>query len=595
MRCVFLLGWLTTCIASLNGCVSPGAESSADLITRPNIVLIVADDQGWGDLSLTGNPVISTPYLDSLARQGAFFQQFFVSAVCSPTRAELLTGRYAVRGGVYSTSEGGERLDLDEETVADLLQQAGYRTGIFGKWHNGMQPPYHPNARGFEEFVGYCSGHWGSYIDAELEHNGDIISTEGYLTDVLTERAMSFISAHADEPFFVYLPFNTPHSPMQVPDPWWERFDTMALPMHRFRDREKIQHTRAAYAMAENLDWNVGRLAQHLAQLRLDSQTLLIYLSDNGPNGWRWNDGLAGIKGHVDEGGLRSPLIMHWPGAIAPHTEVATLSSSLDLLPTLLEAAHVHTLPQKNLDGRSLMPLLQGDTSSWPDRLLISHWAGKTSVRSQRFRLDHQGQLFDMDQDLGQTVNVADSFEQTHQALLSAAHTWEADVLTELPSEDERSFPVGHPEFVHTQLPARDAVAHGTLLRSNRWPNCSFYTNWTSTADSLTWAVEMLTEGEYEAIVYYTCRPQDTNAVLALRWQDQQIQRRLETSHDPPLQGRSDDRVPREESYVKDFFPLSLGHIHLTKGTGVLTLKALSLGGERGPDIRRVILWRRSS
>jgi arylsulfatase A-like enzyme len=197
------------------GCGAPEVEKTHRL---PNVVIIFSDDQGWGDLSISGNKNLNTPNIDALAISGASFDRFYVSPVCSPTRAEMLTGRYHLRGGVYSTSAGGERLNLDETTFADIFQKAGYATAAFGKWHNGMQPPYHPNARGFGEFYGFCSGHWGDYFSPPLEHNGIPVKGRGFTADDFTEKAMAFIEDHKDEPFLVYLPYNTPHSPMQVPD-----------------------------------------------------------------------------------------------------------------------------------------------------------------------------------------------------------------------------------------------------------------------------------------------------------------------------------------------------------------------------------------
>jgi arylsulfatase A-like enzyme len=181
---------------------------------KPNIVIFLSDDQGWGDLSINGNKDISTPHIDSLARDGAQFENFYVQPVCSPTRAELLTGRYAFRSGVRSTSEGGERFNLDETSIADVFRDAGYATSAFGKWHSGMQYPYHPNGRGFDEFYGFCSGHWGNYYSPMLEHNGKIVKGEGFCVDDFTNKAMDFIEDNKFNPFFLYLPYNTPHSPM---------------------------------------------------------------------------------------------------------------------------------------------------------------------------------------------------------------------------------------------------------------------------------------------------------------------------------------------------------------------------------------------
>ena len=284
---------------------------------QPNVIVILSDDQGWGDLSVHGNFNLATPNIDSLARDGASFDRFFVCPVCSPTRAEFLTGRYHPRSGVYSTSAGGERMDLDEVTIADTFRAAGYATAAFGKWHNGMQYPYHPNGRGFQEFYGFCSGHWGNYFSPPLERNGELVRGEGFMVDDFTNHALQFIEAHREKPFFVYLPYNTPHSPMQVPERWWDEFANKELALrHRDPEREVVPHTRAALAMCENIDWNVGRILKRLEELALADNTIVLYFCDNGPNGSRWNGGMRGRKGSTDEGGVRSPMLIRWPRKI---------------------------------------------------------------------------------------------------------------------------------------------------------------------------------------------------------------------------------------------------------------------------------------
>ena len=190
----------------------------------PNVILILTDDQGWGDLSISGNKDISTPNIDQLALNGVRFDRFYVSPVCSPTRAEILTGRHHVRTGVYDVSKGGERIDLDEEIIAEVFKNNGYKTAAYGKWHNGMQAPYHPNTRGFDDFYGFCSGHWGSYFNPVLEHNGELVKGEGFIIDDFTNLGLKFIEENKKNPFFLYLPLNTPHSPMQVPDKFWKKF-----------------------------------------------------------------------------------------------------------------------------------------------------------------------------------------------------------------------------------------------------------------------------------------------------------------------------------------------------------------------------------
>ena len=582
---LWALGWI------FFSCSEPVQQDSGP--SKPNIVIILADDQGWGDLSMNGNPIVKTPHIDGIAKKGVTLNYFYVNSVCSPTRAALLTGRYAVRGGVYSTSAGGERLDLDEETFASVLQRAGYKTGAFGKWHNGMQYPYHPNGRGFEEFVGYCSGHWGSYMDAMLEHNGELIQTEGYLTDVLTDKAIDFMEENASTPFLVYLPLNTPHSPMQVPDRWWSKYEDKPLPSHRYREREKPDHTRAAYAMAENIDWNVGRVVDKLVELNIEDNTLVIYFSDNGPNGWRWNGGMEGTKGSTNEGGVRSPFVAQWPSMISPGLIIEEITQVHDLFPTLLELAGLAHQPAKPLDGMSLVPLLlEEEGNSWEDRALVSHWRGKTSIRNNDFRLDADNKLFHMKPDFGQMSNVADSFPDVFNRLKVVKDRWEGEVLPELPQEDTRSFPLGHSDFPFTQLPARDGVAHGNIQRSNRWPNCSFYTNWTSVNDSLTWEVETLESGIYEVELLYTCKPQNVGVELALSGKNGSLSSTLSTPFDPPLRGMEYDRFERGESYVKDWATHKMGKISLEAGLQTLVLKATEIPGEEAMDVRLLMVKR---
>ena len=398
-----------TLICATVACGSPAPERVA-AGPPPNIIIFLADDQGWGDIGFTGNTNVSTPNIDRLARSGASFTHFYVSPVCSPTRAELLTGRYHPRTGVYATSAGGERMDLDETTLAEVFEHAGYATAAFGKWHNGTQPPYHPNARGFDEFYGFTSGHWGNYFSPPLDHNGRLVQGRGYLTDVFTDHAIQFIEDHSAQPFFVYLPYNTPHSPMQVPDRWWATFADHPLPLrHRDPEQEELPHTRAALAMTENIDWNVGRVVARVDELGLTDNTIIVYFSDNGPNGWRWNGGMKGRKGSTDEGGVRSPLFIQWPHGIAAGTTVDHIAGAFDLLPTLADLAGISYRTTHPLDGVSLTALLEqaGSVERWPERYLVNHWRGQMSVRSQRYRLDPDDRLFDMIDDPGQTTDVS--------------------------------------------------------------------------------------------------------------------------------------------------------------------------------------------
>jgi hypothetical protein len=249
----------------------------------------------------------------------------------------------------------------------------------------------------------------------------------------------------------------------------------------------------------------------------------------------------------------------------------------------LAEIGHEITKP---LDGVSLKTLLMEDHPDWEDRLIFSYWRDKISVRSQKYRLDHLGALFDIENDRGQQNDLSASFPEITNQLLAAQKNFNQDVVSELPNEDLRTFPLGHPDSKVTQIPARDGVATGNIKRSNRWPNCSFFTNWTDLKEQITWEVEVMEEGEYEVILYYTCPESDVGSTFALSFGDQQLEGKITEAADPPLRGMENDRVQRPESYVKDFKPLKIGNIFLSKGPGMLAMKALEIPGESVMDVR---------
>ena len=572
--------------------ISSKAEAVAGRANkRPNIVVILTDDQGWGDLSVHGNVNLKTPNIDSLARDGALFDRFFVCPVCAPTRAELLTGRYHSRGGVHGVTTGAERLNIDEKTIGDTFKTAGYATAAFGKWHNGTQYPYHPNARGFDEFYGFCSGHWGNYFDPILEHNGKIVRGKGFIIDDLTDHALAFIKQNRDRPFFCYLPYNTPHSPFQVPDHFYEKFRNHPVKMrNRDPQKEQLDRTRCALAMCENIDWNVGRILRKLNKSKLAEKTIVVYFSDNGPNSWRWNDGMKGRKGSTDEGGTRVPCLIRWPGHIKPGMQIPQIAGAIDLLPTLADMAGISIIGTKPLDGVSIKPLLLKEAENWPDRMIFSHQRGRVSVRTQQYRLDHTGKLFDMTTDPGQYHDISKEKPKVAARLTKAVAQWKAEVLPKT-SKDDRPFPVGYAESFITQLPARDGVPYGNIRRSAKAPNCSYFTNWVSADDKITWDIEVANSGDFQAVIYYTCAKENVGSTIELHFNKSRIQGKVTEPHDPPLVGAEFDRVPRgSESYVKKFRALRLGVFRLEKGRGQLTLRALDVPGKQVMDVRAVML-----
>ena len=588
-------------------CIIFSRDLRAD--TKPNIVIFLADDAGWGDYSQSGNRQVKTPNIDSIAQKGVSLDRFYVCPVCAPTRAEFLTGRYHLRGGVRGVSTGQERLDLDERTIADAFKAAGYATGAFGKWHNGSQWPYHPMARGFDEYFGHSAGHWGEYFDAPLEDNGRMIRTDGYIVDVCTDRALGFIDRNKGKPFLCYIPFTTPHSPWAAPPEDWQRFKDLPITQAATDPTKEVaEQTRCALAMMENQDRNVGRVLSKLKEHKVDDNTIVLYFSDNGPNTLRWTGGMKGKKGTTDEGGVRSVCYLSWPAKLPAGHTVTQIAGAIDLLPTLTSLAGVSRVGDKSLDGLDLSRLLLKQTTNWNDRMIFSTWAGAVSVRTQTHRLDSSGELFDMVTDPGQTksirkqqlevaANLSEAVKQWRKEMLVASKNESADNLANTANAlkpnavDQRPIPVGYREFPITMLPARDGEPRGNVKRSSNAPNCSYFVNWTSKEDSMVWLLDVHSAGRYEVDIDYTCRIPDAGATVELSFREARLTGKVGPGWDPPLY-TNQDTLPRPdgESQMKEFRSLRLGEVVLPAGQGALTLKALEIPGKSVMDVRRVTL-----
>jgi arylsulfatase A-like enzyme len=571
---------------------------------KPNVLIFLADDMGWGDISANGNPNHATPSIDSIAKDGVKLDRFYVCPVCSPTRAEFLTGRYHPRGGVKGVSTGQERLNLDERTLADAFKAAGYRTGAFGKWHNGSQWPYHPNARGFDEYYGFTSGHWGEYFDPPLDHNGQPVRGKGYMTDLLTDKALEFIDASKDKPFFCYVPYNVPHSPWAVPQADWARFkDKTIITSERDKAKEEIDETRCALAMVSNMDANIGRVLRRLDERKLTKNTIVIFFTDNGPNTFRWNGSMKGKKGTTDEGGVRSPFFIRWPGHLPSDHVVKEITGAIDILPTLCALTSVPRLGEKPLDGRDLSPLLKKQSAAWPDRMIFSTWGPSVSVRTQAHRLDGQGALYDMITDPDQTQNIATTQPEIAQALTQAVKQWRKEVLGAAApagkgnkagkgnAVDQRPIPVGYREFPRSPLPARDGEPQGGVKRSSGAPNCSYFVNWITKEGRMIWNLDVKTTGDYSVEILYTCPLADAGSTIELASGENRLSAKVTLGWNPPLY-TNQDTIPRPagESQMKEFRSLEAGTLHLDKGRSVLSLSATDIPGHSVMDVRQINL-----
>ncbi|MGC1273237.1 MAG: sulfatase-like hydrolase/transferase, partial [Planctomycetaceae bacterium] len=557
---------------------------------RPNVLLILTDDQGWGDIRSHGNERIDTPHLDRLAADGVRFERFFVDPLCAPTRAALLTGRYSLRTGVHGVTRAHETMRTEEVTIAELLKDAGYTTGCFGKWHNGRHYPNHPNGQGFDEFFGFCGGHWNNYFDTTLERNGEPVATNGFITDVLTDEAIAFVRRNRKRPFFCFVPFNTPHFPPQVPDGHFDKYVA----------RGCDDKTATVYGMVENVDENVGRLLATLDELSLDERTIVLFLTDNGPNTDRDNGGMKGRKGSVHEGGVRVPLFVRWTGTIAAGTTIEPIAHHADLLPTLCELCGISLPENVTLDGRSLAPLLEDSEAAWPDRTLFTFKDTKPvpdgrqgAVRTPSYRAVRERgdwQLYDILHDPQQSQNVAKEHPRLVEELATAFDAKWREVAAA--GFAPVPVPIGHPQRPSAVLPGHEALLHpaqgeGISYHGRAgWAN-DWIDNWTGAASYPAWPVEVTTAGRYEIVLRYCCPAENVGSMIRVEIGDATVRSTFTKAHaPPPITGP--DRFPRPEVPEKEWKRLSLGTVALDEGRAELTLRTERITGGRMPQIKAV-------
>ena len=362
----------------------------------PNVLLIITDDQGYGDLGFTGNPHVKTPVLDNFARESVRFNQFYVSPVCAPTRSSLMTGRFSLRTGIRDTYNGGAIMATEEVTIAEMLKQAGYKTGIFGKWHLGDNYPSRPGDQGFDESLIHLSGGMGqpgdfttffkrdsSYFDPVLWYNGEQKSYKGYCSDIYTDEAIAFLEKDHKKPFFCYLSFNAPHTPLQVPEEYYNMYKDIdpssgfpddGRPFPKMSEKDK-EDARKVYAMVTNINDNVGKVLQKLEDLKIADNTLVIFMTDNGPQQRRYVAGMRGRKGSVFRGGVRVPFYWRLPALFNGNQDIETTTAHIDLLPTLADLCNANVPTDRKIDGNSFLPLLKGEKPEvFETRSLFFYW-----------------------------------------------------------------------------------------------------------------------------------------------------------------------------------------------------------------------------
>ncbi len=561
-------GTLLAPMLTVHAAAMPPVSGNPKMSARPNVLLILTDDQGYGDLRSTGNDKIDTPTLDRLATEGARFDRFHVSPVCAPTRAALITGHYPSRCGVYFTVGGSEIMRLKEVTIAQMLKPAGYSTGLFGKWHNGEVYPYTPRGKGFDEFLGFYGGDINLYFDPLLEHNDQPVECKGYISDVLTDAAMQFMTAHRDGPFFCYVPYNLPHNPLQVPDRFLQKYQKRGLSMF----------LSSIYGMVESIDENVARLLAKLDELKIADNTIVIFLSDNGPASKRYNAGMLGEKGGIDEGSTRVPCFIRWPGRIKPGTVIKPIAAHIDVLPTIAEACGVKTPEGVKLDGRSLMPLLTGSKEPWPERTFFTDIG---AARTDRWRIvfrDAKGiqddnwpmwlakaktELYDMPADPGQEHDVAAEHPEVVKQLTDEFKAWKTDVG---PHQNVPPLPVGYAEAPRVRLRTDVANVKGVPNRSGY---LGYRLPWANKDGSIEWNLDVVNGGEYEVRLIYVCPPEDLGAQVKMEACGRSITATVDRPADPTPRKSPNPRYPVE---MRNWATFPLGTLKLDRGLATLRM-----------------------
>lgn len=582
-----------------------------------NVLLVMTDDQGWGDLSCHGNEYLNTPHMDSMKRDGVSLNWFYVSPVCAPTRASLLTGRFHSRTGVHGVTRGRENMRADEVTIAEVFKREGYATGCFGKWHNGAHYPADPIGQGFDEFVGFCAGHWDRFFDAPLRHDvvgqqSREIPTDGYLPDVITEYADRFIRQNDENhrPWFCYVPYQTPHWPAQAPEEYWDRF----------KDIDELDvKAKSAYAMVEATDDAFGRLLTTIEELGIRDDTIVVFLTDNGANSNRFDGGMREQKGSVHEGGSRVPCFIRGPRSIKPGTSIDTVTMHCDLLPTLCELCDIVPFGTMSLDGVSLARLI---SSSYQDDARAADWTtffpkrnifavrgtgDSVAVRSSTHRLVRkksyrQAKLYDITKDPGENNDIAAAQPEIVEELSTALQ----EFLTETDVENLEPAPIelGHLENLTVELQGHEAFLHGANAVegdaaagngiSYHGPNGfanDWVEQWTSTEAFPYWNVDVKQAGTYQILLKYNVHPADIGSTIRVTVGDTTAETTIErgilhAKHFIP------DKFERPNSFPQDWLEQAVGVVDLKPGLTRLEVHANKIPRAEVMRLKSVIVKR---
>ena len=478
------------------------AAATAQAAKRPNVVLVITDDQGYGDLSCHGNPVLKTPHLDKLHSESVRLTDYHVAPTCSPSRAALITGHWTNRTGVWHTIMGRSMLRANEVTIGKILGDGGYHTGMFGKWHLGDNYPYRPEDRGFQEVLRHGGGGVGqtpdfwdnAYFDGSYFHNGKAVPAKGFCTDVFFDYAKRFINKVKDDdkPFFVYLCTNAPHGPMHSPEKFSAPYSKQGVNLGNF------------FGMIANIDHNVGQMRAFLKKKGLAENTIFIFTTDNGTSSGAnvHNNGMRGRKGSEYDGGHRVPFFMHWPkGGLNKGRDVNMITSYVDIVPTLIDYCDVPSPKGVKFDGVSIRPLIEGKESNWPDRILITDsqrvrdpikWR-KSSVMTDQWRLVNGKELYDINADPGQKKNIASANSKVVARLTKFYDAWWEEIVPTFGKPTAIYLGADAPLANPVTLTCHDWIADG----STPWNQRHIRNAEKKPGNTGFWAVDVKRAGEY--------------------------------------------------------------------------------------------------
>lgn len=559
---------------------------------QPNIILVMTDDQGYWDTGISGNPDIETPTIDRMAAEGVTFTRFYANMVCAPTRAGLMTGRHYLRTGLYNTRFGGDTLGQKETTLAQVLKSAGYRTGLFGKWHLGRYAQYQPHRRGFDHFFGHYHGHIERYTNPDqVVVNGQPVETRGYVSDLFTDAAIDFIARSKSQPFFCFLAYNAPHSPFLLDtshygqpegDKLIEKYLAKKLPLREAR----------IYAMVERIDQNLKRLFQSVQDQGIEQETIVIFTSDNGGVSRGYKAGLKGSKASAYEGGIRVPFVVRWPGHFPAGKKTDAMVAQIDLFPTFCELAGVDVPEDVNLDGKSILSLMQQGEGKSPHKYLYHTWDRyipnpyhRWSIHGERFKLvlhntqgkkkkiEPMGQLYDLKADPGETRDLARKYPKETQALRTEFLRWFDDV-TAGQVYQPTAIPVGDVLEPAVELQPSWATLKGDGLEYSfdgyDWDTID---NWESGQGAAVWQIDVLKSGRYAVELSYGYRSEQAESgQINISVGENKIQKTLPMSVNKNV-----------------FIKTSAGALELNKGKQKLIVKAANAEGLKG--LRLNSIW----